>query len=77
LIAQNGTLAAPILDYEHTGPDDMADAYDALRPPFSETGSPRLSMGLNLGAQLHWQFALGLSADPGAGLRHELSGLPH
>ena len=61
LIAQDGTLAAPILDYEHTGPDDMADAYDALRPPFSETGSPRLSMGLNLGAQLHWQFA----TDPG------------
>ena len=56
LIAEDGSLAAPILDYEHTGPDDSASAYDAIRPPFSETGSPRLSMGLNLGAQLHWQF---------------------
>ena len=61
LIAADGSLAAPILDYEHTGPDDSAKAYDAIRPPFSETGSPRLSMGLNLGAQLHWQFA----TDPG------------
>ena len=57
LIAPDGTLAAPILDYEHAGPDDMAEAYDAIRPKFSETGSPKLSLGLNLGAQLHWQFA--------------------
>lgn len=56
LLAADGSLAAPILDYEHDGPDACADAYDAIRPPFSETGSPRLSMGLNLGAQLHWQF---------------------
>ncbi|MEL6840433.1 MAG: FGGY-family carbohydrate kinase [Pseudomonadota bacterium] len=57
LIGQDGALAAPILDYEHDGPDALADRYDALRPAFSETGSPRLPMGLNLGAQLHWQFA--------------------
>ena len=50
LIAPDGTLAAPILDYEHAGPDDMAEAYDAIRPKFSETGSPKLSLGLNLGA---------------------------
>ncbi len=56
LIAQDGSLAAPILDYEHTGPDDLAREYNAVRPSFAETGSPRLSMGLNLGAQLHWQF---------------------
>ena len=56
LIAADGTLAAPVLDYEHTGPEAHARAYDEIRPPFSETGSPRLSMGLNLGAQLHWQF---------------------
>ncbi len=61
LIAADGSLAAPILDYEHKGPEDCASAYDAIRPPFSETGSPRLSMGLNLGAQLHWQF----TTDPG------------
>ena len=56
LLTEDGSLAAPVLDYEHTGPDACAEAYDAIRPPFSETGSPRLSMGLNLGAQLHWQF---------------------
>lgn len=60
LIAADGTLAAPVLDYEHPGPDAVAAAYDAIRPPFAETGSPRLPMGLNLGAQLHWQFL----ADP-------------
>ena len=60
LIARDGSLVAPILDYEHTGPDECATAYDAIRPPFSETGSPRLSMGLNLGAQFHWQ----LKTDP-------------
>lgn len=57
LIAGDGSLAAPILDYEHAGPDSVAEAYDALRPAFEETGSPRLPMGLNLGAQIHWQFA--------------------
>jgi len=61
LIAEDGLLAAPILDYEHTGPDACARAYDAIRPNFSETGSPRLAMGLNLGAQIHWQFV----NDPG------------
>ncbi len=57
LIGHDGKLAAPILDYEHDGPDTTAAAYDAIRPPFEETGAPRLPMGLNLGAQLHWQFA--------------------
>ena len=26
-----------------------------MRPPFAETGTPRLPIGLNLGAQLFWQ----------------------
>ncbi|MCG6904803.1 MAG: FGGY-family carbohydrate kinase [Rhodobacter sp.] len=56
-----GALAAPVLDYEHTGPDTCTEAYDAIRPTFAETGSPRLGMGLNLGAQLFWQFG----QDPG------------
>ena len=30
-------------------------AYDAARPPFAETLSPRLPAGLNLGAQIFWQ----------------------
>jgi len=56
LIADDGSLAAPILDYEHNGPDETASAYNAIRPPFEETGSARLPAGLNLGAQIHWQF---------------------
>ncbi|WDZ77178.1 FGGY-family carbohydrate kinase [Ensifer adhaerens] len=50
-----GNLALPVLDYEHIGPDSLAADYDAARPPFSETGSARLPMGLNVGAQLYWQ----------------------
>ncbi len=61
LMAPNGSLAAPVLDYEHDGPDALAAAYDALRPDFAETGSPRLPRGLNVGAQLHWMF----DRDPG------------
>jgi sugar (pentulose or hexulose) kinase len=61
LLDATGDLAAPMLDYEHSGPNETAAAYDALRPDFGETGSPRLPLGLNLGAQLHWQF----QTDPG------------
>ena len=57
LLDSDGGLAAPILDYEHDGPAETAAAYDAIRPPFSETGTPRLANGLNVGAQLHWQFS--------------------
>ncbi|MGC3938062.1 FGGY-family carbohydrate kinase [Roseobacter sp. EG26] len=57
LLAEDGSLATPILDYEHDGPEESAAEYDALRPAFAETGSPRLAGGLNVGAQLHWQFS--------------------
>ncbi|MCX2725249.1 FGGY-family carbohydrate kinase [Roseibium salinum] len=61
LLDSRGGLAAPMLDYEFGGPDSLAAEYDAVRPDFSETGSPRLGMGLNLGAQLFWL----LKSDPG------------
>ena len=54
LVTSDG-LALPVLDYEHAGPEETAAAYDALRPPFAETLSPRLPVGLNLGAQIFWQ----------------------
>lgn len=54
LLDRSASLAVPMLDYEHHGPDMLHRRYDALRPPFEETGSPRLPAGLNLGAQLHW-----------------------
>ena len=61
LLAANGGLAAPVIDYEFDGPDALASDYDAIRPAFAETGSPRLPRGLNVGAQIHWQMA----RDPG------------
>ncbi|MEP5631642.1 MAG: FGGY-family carbohydrate kinase [Tateyamaria sp.] len=57
LLDRHGDLAAPILDYEHPIPDTLTAQYDAIRPPFEVTGSPRLADGLNVGAQLHYQFA--------------------
>lgn len=57
LLDAAGELAAPMLDYEHGGPAETADSYDRIRPPFAETGTPRLANGLNVGAQLHWQFS--------------------
>lgn len=56
LLDAEGKLATPALDYEFDGPDSLAAEYDAVRPPFAETGSPRLPLGLNLGAQLFWLF---------------------
>ncbi|MFS2180363.1 FGGY-family carbohydrate kinase [Rhizobium pisi] len=55
LIGEDGTLAMPVIDYEHEYPQEIRDAYTQMRPSFDETFSPRLSMGLNVGAQLHYQ----------------------
>ncbi|MBB6409155.1 FGGY-family carbohydrate kinase [Mesorhizobium sangaii] len=55
LVDAAGELVLPVLDYEFDGPDRMAADYDAIRPPFAETGTPRLCLGLNLGAQFFWQ----------------------
>ena len=55
LVDAAGQAVLPMLDYEHDGPEGATAEYDALRPGFAETGSPRLPIGLNLGAQLHWQ----------------------
>ena len=48
-------LAMPVLDYEHEGPEETAEAYAKARPDFAESLSPRLPNGLNLGAQIFWQ----------------------
>jgi sugar (pentulose or hexulose) kinase len=45
-------LAAP--DYEDTAFDDIAAEYAALRDPYSQTFSPHLPQGLNLGRQLFY-----------------------
>ena len=54
LVGPDG-FALPVLDYEHDGPDALAEDYARVRPAFAETFSPRLPGGLNLGAQLFWQ----------------------
>ncbi len=55
LIDAAGEPVLPVLDYEHAGPDELAEDYAAMRPSFAETGSPRLPGGLNIGAQVYWQ----------------------
>lgn len=67
LLDEAGEPIVPMLDYEHDGPDDLADEYDLLRPDFEQSGAPRLPHGFNLGAQLHWL----LSTRPE--LRHRLA----
>ena len=57
LLDHAGELAAPMLDYEHDGPEAVAAQYDTLRPDFAQTGSPRLARGMNIGAQLHWMLS--------------------
>ncbi len=47
-------LVLPVLDYEHSGPDSITHKYSDVRPDFSETRSPDLPGGLNLGRQLYW-----------------------
>jgi sugar (pentulose or hexulose) kinase len=47
-------LVLPVLDYEHDLAGPVSDAYEQLRPEFSETQSPRLPKGLNVGNQLYW-----------------------
>ncbi|TGV96391.1 carbohydrate kinase, partial [Mesorhizobium sp. M2D.F.Ca.ET.145.01.1.1] len=45
LVDASGELVLPVLDYEFGGPDELAADYDAIRPPFAETGTPRLPLG--------------------------------
>lgn len=54
LVAEDGTLAMPVLDYELDYSAETHAAYAAIKPNFRDTFSPTLSLGLNLGAQLHY-----------------------
>lgn len=53
LVYADRLFAAP-MDYECGIPDPERRTYDAGRDGFLHTGSPRLPLGLNLGAQLHF-----------------------
>ena len=50
----NEELILPVLDYEFHGPDSVRTDYEKIRPKFSQTGSPKMDAGLNLGAQIFW-----------------------
>jgi sugar (pentulose or hexulose) kinase len=52
LDSKGDVLAAP--DYENQEFDEFAADYRALRDAFTQTYSPFLPRGLNLGRQLHW-----------------------
>jgi len=52
LLCNDGTLAAPILDYEDPAISSVDALYVPRRDRFAETLSPDLPLGLNLGRQL-------------------------
>ncbi len=54
-LVDDQNLVLPVLDYEHDGPDEIAARYDHQCDPFTETYSPKLPLGLNIGRQLYWQ----------------------
>ena len=51
---RNTALVLPVVDYEFDGVEGCNDDYAGVRPDFSETLSPQLPAGLNLGRQLFW-----------------------
>jgi L-fuculokinase len=53
LVDEHG-LVLPILDYESKLPEQIDAEYARVRPPYSQTYSPNLPAGLNLGRQLAW-----------------------
>jgi L-fuculokinase len=53
----DGALALPVMDYEAEPPEAVSRTYDDEASDFSETLSPRLPAGLNLGRQIAWMEA--------------------
>lgn len=54
-------LAVPILDYESPVPAAIEADFRAVMPPYGETYSPDLPLGLNFGKQIFWLTEI----DPG------------
>lgn len=50
---RGGQLFAEPMDYEESATDAVRDDYRSQRDAFTDTGSPFLPLGLNLGMQLH------------------------
>jgi sugar (pentulose or hexulose) kinase len=54
-LIDDSALVLPVMDYEFAGVEEIEPFYAPLRPPFSQTFSPALPVGLNLARQLAWQ----------------------
>jgi sugar (pentulose or hexulose) kinase len=55
LIAEDGTLALPVMDYTSEPPADIVAAYRERMPPFAEVLCPLLPMSLTHALQVFWQ----------------------
>lgn len=55
VLASDGSLALPVMDYTSEPPAAIAAAYREIAPPFSETYCMLLPMALTHGLQLYWQ----------------------
>jgi sugar (pentulose or hexulose) kinase len=55
LLAKDGMLAMPIMDYTAEPPDKVVEDYRRIEPPFSEVYCRLLPMALTHGLQLYWQ----------------------
>lgn len=55
LIAEDGSLALPIMDYTAEPPADIVAAYRTRMPPFAECLCPLLPMSLTHALQIFWQ----------------------
>lgn len=54
LLDKVGEPVLPVLDYEHDIDQSYHPEYEKIRPSFTQTFSPNLPLGLNLGRQLHY-----------------------
>jgi sugar (pentulose or hexulose) kinase len=55
LVAEDGTLALPVMDYTSEPPAKVVAQYQKIKPAFEEAFSPLLPMALTHALQLYWQ----------------------
>jgi sugar (pentulose or hexulose) kinase len=55
LLASDGSLAMPVMDYTAEPPKEIVQEYRQIEPPFSEVYCRLLPMALTHGLQLYWQ----------------------
>ena len=55
LLAKDGSLAMPVMDYTAEPPDHVVEEYRRIEPPYSEVYCGLLPMALTHGLQLYWQ----------------------